>query len=331
MKTITIINWVIIAIWLIVAAFMYFDTKNSSMDAAGRGMAQGFLMIGFAFIVFLALLNLIPVKWVRILVLLIGTLPVAYLLIRVIRTQIALSKYEQQIENADFFEDERLNEMARAIRSSDLPKLEAILGENGETLADTYPGEMVSLLDMAVSKTPRDSSAEIKEMISLILTKGANPNFKRQNTPPTLCNYALEVPVEILEILLKGGANPNIRDHNGVSVMCKLVDTYYVKDEYPKVKLLLEYGADPNLPLGEEGYLLNWSALTSVAARKSWKVCELLIEHEADMGFTPENGRTFAEIITTAGKEYRDGGETSEDYQALMANEKVVVFMENLH
>ncbi|MCB0844587.1 MAG: hypothetical protein KDE26_15140, partial [Bacteroidetes bacterium] len=63
MKTITIINWVIIAIWLIVAAFMYFDTKNSSMDAAGRGMAQGFLMIGFAFIVFLALLNLIPVKW----------------------------------------------------------------------------------------------------------------------------------------------------------------------------------------------------------------------------------------------------------------------------
>ncbi|MCB0840810.1 MAG: hypothetical protein KDD99_29280 [Bacteroidetes bacterium] len=331
MKTITIINWIMIAIWLIVAAFMYFDTKNSSMDAAGRGMAQGFLMIGFGFIILLALLNLINVKWVRILVLLMGTLPVAYQLIRAIRTQIAISRHEQQIENANFFEDERLNEIARAIRTLNLATIETILEKDGETLSENYPNEMVSLLDMVVSKAPHDSSAAVGEIIALLLAKGADPDFKRPNTPPTLYNYVLEIPVEILETLLKGGADPNTRDHNGVPVLYKLVDTYYVKDEYPKVKLLLEHGADPNLPLGEEGYLFNWSALTSAAVRKSWKVCELLIEHGADMGFTPENGRTFAEIITTARKEYQDGGETSEDYQALMANEKVVVFMENLH
>ena len=75
------VNWILIGIYLIYCVSQLLFSNWSGMDAAGRGMGKGFLMIYFCYVIVLAGLNLINAEWVSILVLVLAVIPVAYLLL----------------------------------------------------------------------------------------------------------------------------------------------------------------------------------------------------------------------------------------------------------
>ena len=74
------INWILIAAYTLICIGLTIETATMQTDAAGRGMAYGFLMIGYFYVGIAALLNLIRVQWVRYLVLVLCVVPVLYIL-----------------------------------------------------------------------------------------------------------------------------------------------------------------------------------------------------------------------------------------------------------
>lgn len=74
------INWIMIGLYGIFCLAQLVFSDWNAMDAAGRGMAAGFLMIYFIYVLLLAGLNLIRVKWVRVFVLILCCLPIAMFL-----------------------------------------------------------------------------------------------------------------------------------------------------------------------------------------------------------------------------------------------------------
>lgn len=66
MKNIVYINWAIIALLIVFGVFQMITIPSSSMDAAGKGMAQGFVLVMLIGVLILAGLNLINVQWVRV-------------------------------------------------------------------------------------------------------------------------------------------------------------------------------------------------------------------------------------------------------------------------
>ena len=69
------INWIIISLYLVFCLWQLLFSSWSTMDAAGRGMAQGFLMIYTFYVLVLAGLNLIRAKWMSYVVLVLCLLP----------------------------------------------------------------------------------------------------------------------------------------------------------------------------------------------------------------------------------------------------------------
>lgn len=79
------VNWILIGLYFLFCLAQLIFSNWKSMDAAGRGMAGGFLMVYFFFVLVMAGLNLIQVKWVSTIVLVICVLPLAIILLRVMQ------------------------------------------------------------------------------------------------------------------------------------------------------------------------------------------------------------------------------------------------------
>jgi ankyrin repeat protein len=101
-------------------------------------------------------------------------------------------------------------------------------------------------------------------------------------------------PAALLEWFLKKGANPNARPHDGSSIIFEVMK--YGEERREKVKLLLDYGADPNAIAASNGYNVGalYSPLLFAAHQELWDVCQLLLESGADAAYrVPEE----AELI----------------------------------
>ncbi|MVM38600.1 hypothetical protein GO730_15280 [Spirosoma sp. HMF3257] len=84
MKMITLINWAIVGIYLLML-LLAFTSSNSQQDAAGRGMAAGLLVMACVFLGLLVTLNLLPYPFGRITAMILGGVPlVAYVLSQVV-------------------------------------------------------------------------------------------------------------------------------------------------------------------------------------------------------------------------------------------------------
>ncbi|MDX1408869.1 MAG: hypothetical protein R3330_12065, partial [Saprospiraceae bacterium] len=75
-------NWILIGIYFLFCMAQLLFSNWGSMDAAGRGMAKGFLMIYFVYVLVLAGLNLINAKWMHVIVLGLCAIPVFLVLSR---------------------------------------------------------------------------------------------------------------------------------------------------------------------------------------------------------------------------------------------------------
>ena len=75
-----------------------------------------------------------------------------------------------------------------------------------------------------------------------------------------------------VDILLKGGADPNMKDERGNS----LLQLATLNDDTEMVKLLLHYGAKPNLDSFDR------SSLDTAISKRNFEIVKLLLGHDAD-------------------------------------------------
>ena len=78
LKRINLINWILIGVYAVICIVMVIGVQRSTTDAAGKGMAMGFAMVYGIYVVLLALLNLIPARWMKYVVLVMAVIPVAW-------------------------------------------------------------------------------------------------------------------------------------------------------------------------------------------------------------------------------------------------------------
>lgn len=328
MSTITLINWIIIAIYGIYGLFVYFSSNGSGMDAAGRGMAMGYLLIGLIYLAVLIGLNLINVKWVRILVLVLGGFPLIYFPLQTIANQLKFRQLDKQGKELSKFQNPHLQEMMVAIKSNQLQELGKLLETDNTQINHIGETNRKTLLEVAVRNAWASEHEDAAAMVHLLLDNGADPNVFHPDTYGTyapLAAYGEYINIPVFEALLDAGADPSATGENSIPILYTLIKGGR-EDTYEKVALLLAHGLDANLPLGDEQpYQLNYSPLVWAAHYEQWAICNLLLEHGSDINFQPPgpDGRTFWFILEGKGKEYQQSGNTPVEYEELLLNEQV--------
>ncbi len=83
----------------------------------------------------------------------------------------------------------------------------------------------------------------------MLLERGAAPNKRDGDGRTPIYRAVLAGNPEIVSLLLAHGAKPNIKDDNGTTPLSKTYD-------FDTMKILLEAGADPNVPANKGGPML---------------------------------------------------------------------------
>lgn len=155
----------------------------------------------------------------------------------------------------EYFKDTPAYELAKAVNSGNLNKIERIVKKNPELLEYNEPNFGINVLNLAIDIGNYQSFKKLLEL-------GANPNSINPKTKTTPLiesatyfdgyNYDLRY----MQLLLDYGADPNY------AVDEEIIDEYGVNQEpitplmkastlsFDMVKLLLKYGADPYRKVG---------------------------------------------------------------------------------
>lgn len=221
-----------------------------------------------------------------------------------------------------------------AARRGNLETVEALL-EHG---ADTEAPDMSTgwrplhwaarLGHLSVVKLLLDSGAEIDAQMSrsldttillaakhyefdaleILLDRGANLDLAGKDNRTVLFHVIRKGSEELMKTLLCKGARPDI------TCLFEALSDWERDDHYERAKLLLEYGADPNMPIHTPKgpkYLLPW-------VLRQWylnvSVIELLLEYGVDVNITgsgyfpPLLSVVFGEYSLTAARKLLDHG-----------------------
>lgn len=325
MKAIATINWIIIGLYCVLAIGIYFDSNRSGIDAAGRGMAMGFLFVGLIYLAVLTGLNFINVQWVRILVLLLGGVPLLVYASRALSSWQTQAKYARLAEDNSKFKDPHLNAMMWAMGDYDVQEMETLLAKDNSQINQIGETNQRTILGIAVQNAFSLDKPEAREIVHLVLQNGGDPNVYHPGWYAPLVRYGVYSDSSIFRALLEAGADPNVLGEHAIPLLYTLIERGR-DDVYEKVELLLKHGLDPNLPFGtEQPYQLNYSPVVYAAHHERWAICNLLINNGADVNFQPAgpDGRTFWFILEEKGKEYEASGNMPADYQHLLSNEIV--------
>ncbi len=104
--------------------------------------------------------------------------------------------------------------------------------------------EVVTQIDLSKSKKKK-----ILSIAKMLLERGAAPNKRDGDGRTPIYRAVLAGNPEIVSLLLAHGAKPNIKDDNGTTPLSKTYD-------FDTMKILLEAGADPNVPANKGGPML---------------------------------------------------------------------------
>ena len=99
------------------------------------------------------------------------------------------------------------------------------------------------------------------------------------------CNYNIHYQLDYkkVEHLIKEGADPNTQDNNGWTPLHEVAQ----RNNIEILRLLLDAGANPNVPGGDE----NYTPLHDAVEAGHVETIELLIERGADKKLRDKNGR----------------------------------------
>lgn len=321
MKTLTIINWIIIGVYAFFALMLVVDLQRPN-DPMGRGMASGFLMVAIALLLVVLVLNLIPSKWTRILGLVIGLGPAIVIYGSRALDSIQWATTEKNKRSGrTYFSDKKMKAIADAIGKEQYEKVADFL-EQPDIDINRIGEEGFTLLEVAVEIVLfRDSrytnSKESMRILDLLLKKGADPNVHSSTHNPVLHKVVWMGSVALFEKLLQSGADPNALDKKGSPIIFNLLQG--ASDRLEKFQLLLEHGANPNLKYEGEGWRVNYQPLVYAASIRYWEGCTLLIKKGADLDYALSNGESFWTYYYQTQKEYEENGASLEVFEELKA------------
>lgn len=321
MKTIIYTNYILLGIYAIYCLYGLLSADSSGMDAAGKGMAKGFAIVGLGIIIVLLLINLINIDWVRIIVFAVCLIPVL-MVGKQIQQYFFFKKLDaQQYTNDMRWDDPHLKAIARAVDGVDVEELERLLSENDNNINEIGYGQL-TVLHLAIQYLTGYEAESKTRVVELLFEHGADPNATYRQSNSILAEVAVNLNDANFKMILDAGADPNGKDENGIPILFQLVRDHH-RHEFEKVRMLLEKGADPNIPFGHEGWMPNYSALIFAASHAHWDICELLIDHGADLNFQTKDGPNFWDHYNRYRTQYSESGTLPEDFVLLSNNPKI--------
>jgi len=126
-------------------------------------------------------------------------------------------------------------------------------------------------------------------LFDIALAVGANPNARTANGTTALMLSAGSRGFLMTRDLLKRGVDVNIRNSEGETALFKAVSA----GDSGTVKLLLDYGADPNVP--ETGFGV--TPLMIAARDGRVRIVKLLLDHGADPTIKDTRGFTVLQFV----------------------------------
>jgi ankyrin repeat protein len=318
MKTLMYVNWGFFVLYLIYLIFAWISTNSSGMDAAGRGMAKGFAVIGFVAVIVLGLLNLIDLKIIRFIVLILFLVPILFALrngfLMVKRNTIN----KKGFAHAQYFTDPHLKKIVVAADKFDLDEMNRLLDEDDSKI-NVLGKNQETLLGIVARNASYNFSENGLPMVKMLLDRGADPNINAPEKGTILAEVAMNSSFELFKLLLDSGADPNGKDEHGVALLYKLVKDEYRVDLQKLELLLRDYHADPNAVFGQEGWTLNFSALLFAASAHQWEACKMLIEYGANTDFKPPSEMDFWFYLKNAEEEYARQDSIPDSFTTLKA------------
>ncbi|MFC5412109.1 ankyrin repeat domain-containing protein [Larkinella bovis] len=320
MKTITIANWVLIGVYGLLILYTVLNGNRSGNDAAGRSLEAGFVFLGVIVLVVLIVLNVLPYRFARLAVLVVGLLPLLMGLYNLISNYWVSRQYERteaaRANGSLFFEDKNRQEMAAAISRADTVRLRIVLQKPVPNLNECGK-ELTTLLDFAAYHTTqsRTSPASLR-CLEMLMEKGATLQGSDPNHKPTHFLACRDGSAALLAWFLEKGADPNVKPPESSPILFHVMS--YGEERLEKVKLLLDHGADPNTLAFNTGYAVRdgYSPLMYAAEEQLWDIGRLLLERGANPGHQTKQGESLRKIMKLHEDLYADVNDTPASYTA---------------
>lgn len=313
MKTITLASWCLLGLYTALLLGLLLFGRSGSMDDR---MARGYMMMLFVPLFILAGINLLPFQFTRIMVLVLCVAPVVTAVFMLIASPI-VSKWREVTwarEDAAFadgsyyFKDEALQKLAADIVALDAEKLRADLAQSVPDL-NKAGREQTTLLDLAVRQGLEADPAKLIEIFEILTQKGAKiDNGDPAHTPTHF--RSLEYSPVLLKWFLDHGADPKALEAGTrypllYVAVCGENSEPARPAKTERVRMLLERGADPNAEVpGQEGISNGTAILTQAADYELWTICELLLDHGADLNYATAGGWTATSEVKQSLEKY---------------------------
>jgi|GEM_PF-1461473 len=133
------------------------------------------------------------------------------------------------------------------------------------------------------------------EQATALHPEEVNARTSSGHTPLTLA-LASDAPLELVRLLLEAGADPNMPDSRDIPPLFIAIFRSAVKKNDEPVELLLKYGAKPDAGIRGSGFLLHLTA-----GMKNAKVTQMLLDYQADPNSVNDRGFTPLHIAAITG------------------------------
>ncbi|GAB2559722.1 ankyrin repeat domain-containing protein [Spirosoma areae] len=324
LKLVTITNWSLLIMYGVILAYSALTMTPSNTDAAGRGLATAYILVGAILLVLLMGVNVLPFRLTRIAVLMVALLPLVAGLFRLASqfrtTQRTTEEDTGRLDGSYYFHDRVRQELAQAIANQDLTTFQTALQQPIPQLNESGEDHM-TLLDFAAMRAVySDSSGGAIPFLTALLAKGATVETNDTLRSPTHALVSRDCSATLLAWFLKNGANPNANRLQEYPTPILFTVMEYDHDRLAKLHLLLNNGADPNAvyPPAASGWLAGHSALLAAARQELWAVCLLLLEKGADTTVASPQKLRFTDLITRQAELYAERNETPATFTALL-------------
>lgn len=319
LKIVTIVNWVVIGVLLVLVLLETLSPAKGG-DAAS-GMGKLFYYLAIIVLIILITLNWLPFKWSRYTAFAMVAVPFLWL-----QFDSSIGRFKRgivdMIEAKPFFEEKERDKMAKAILNGNPDKLRKYIAEFHSELRKNAYG--YPLLEMAVKSAvfaEKDLEARIACILAL-LDAGVPIRSENPDVQPIHYEPAEHGNPRVLSLLLEKGASANAKTTefgsgrpNVVPIIFSALDTSY--GAYNCTKALLDHGADPNAIMPRDGDHVKISALLYAAERQYWSVCKLLIEKGADPSYVTPDGTSLQTFIEQGENFYPEDEQALADFEAV--------------
>jgi hypothetical protein len=303
LKLVTILNWAVIA-FLVYAVAMETIFPAKGGDAAGRGIGQAIYYMAIGALVLLVVLNLLPYRWTKYAAFALVAIPILYL-----KLEPRWQKMKRLAKNAieeskPIFPDEPRERMARAIHDGNPEKLKELLQVPPPNL-----NEEGELLAFAINETNGASYKPVERLACLKLLFQAGARLDSLGTEKRDICFAVASTGDaaLLRLLLEQGADAKaMSSHFNYNMLFEAIMSY--KEPEASVRVLLEFGADPNATARLDDEQGSISSLVRAAEVGRWGVCAALVEHGADIHFKTKNGLSLKTFMDDPDKNLPETG-----------------------